>query len=380
MSPVRVVAPINVKRGKSSRSDLAAGPLPRTMSSWKSSIAGYKISSTGRAKRWISSTNNTSPSERFVSNAAKSPARTSAGPDVTRSPASISLATMPAEEVLPRPGGPEKSMGQTGSPRRRAASSIIERCSFSCDWPTNSSRRRGRRVTSSASSSGRAEGASKRGAALGGSELTGQPPTVGVLGATCLLTAHLALSGRGPSAPPPPRNRAKQEQHGRPHVVALPPQPRRWQHRPRQAPAPWGLPCQPGPFQTEGRARGPCAERSSYLYPAPGPRRQRHPPARLGGGPPVRAARAPRRQARARRRVLPEGARNNPARRANKTHKAPVRPHARACAPRGRPHLQPHRPGQRWPLAKQLGNRLPQPRPISPPGGQNATPGRPACL
>ena len=38
--------------------------------------------------------------------AARSPARTRAGPEVTRKPAPISLATMPASEVLPRPGRP----------------------------------------------------------------------------------------------------------------------------------------------------------------------------------------------------------------------------------------------------------------------------------
>ena len=40
MRPVRVVAPTNVKRGRSSLIERAAGPLPNTMSSWKSSIAG----------------------------------------------------------------------------------------------------------------------------------------------------------------------------------------------------------------------------------------------------------------------------------------------------------------------------------------------------
>ena len=40
MSPVLVVAPTRVKRGKSSRMLRAAGPLPRTMSIWKSSMAG----------------------------------------------------------------------------------------------------------------------------------------------------------------------------------------------------------------------------------------------------------------------------------------------------------------------------------------------------
>ena len=38
--PVRVVAPMSVKRGRSSRMERAAGPLPMTMSSVKSSIAG----------------------------------------------------------------------------------------------------------------------------------------------------------------------------------------------------------------------------------------------------------------------------------------------------------------------------------------------------
>ena len=38
--PVRVVAPTNVNRGSDNRMLDAAGPLPTTMSSWKSSIAG----------------------------------------------------------------------------------------------------------------------------------------------------------------------------------------------------------------------------------------------------------------------------------------------------------------------------------------------------
>ena len=40
ISPVRVVAPMRVKRGRSRRIERAAGPFPITMSSWKSSIAG----------------------------------------------------------------------------------------------------------------------------------------------------------------------------------------------------------------------------------------------------------------------------------------------------------------------------------------------------
>ena len=38
--PVRVVAPTSVNGGKVRRMLDAAGPLPTTMSSWKSSIAG----------------------------------------------------------------------------------------------------------------------------------------------------------------------------------------------------------------------------------------------------------------------------------------------------------------------------------------------------
>ena len=38
--PVRVVAPMSVKRGTSSLMERAAGPLPITMSRKKSSIAG----------------------------------------------------------------------------------------------------------------------------------------------------------------------------------------------------------------------------------------------------------------------------------------------------------------------------------------------------
>ena len=92
----------------------ALGPLPSTMSSWKSSIAGYRISSTARPRRWISSTKSTSPSARLVRMAARSPARTRAGPDVIRKPAPISLATIPASEVLPSPGGPANSRWSAG--------------------------------------------------------------------------------------------------------------------------------------------------------------------------------------------------------------------------------------------------------------------------
>jgi hypothetical protein len=38
--PVRVVAPISVKRARSMRTERAAGPSPMIRSSWKSSMAG----------------------------------------------------------------------------------------------------------------------------------------------------------------------------------------------------------------------------------------------------------------------------------------------------------------------------------------------------
>ena len=122
------------------------------MSSWKSSIAGYRISSTDRDRRWISSTNRTSRSSSLVRMAARSPARSSAGPDVTCSVTPISAAAMPASVVLPSPGGPANSRWSTAWPRRRAASMTIARCSFSSRWPTKSASSRGRSPTSTTSS------------------------------------------------------------------------------------------------------------------------------------------------------------------------------------------------------------------------------------
>jgi hypothetical protein len=47
----RVVAPTTVKRGSLSRIERAEGPLPITMSSAKSSMAGYNTSSMARPRR-----------------------------------------------------------------------------------------------------------------------------------------------------------------------------------------------------------------------------------------------------------------------------------------------------------------------------------------
>ena len=80
--PALVVAPTNVNLGRSSLIDFAAGPFPIIISKLKSSNAGYNISSTDLLSLCISSINNISPSCRFVSIAAKSPAFSIAGPDV----------------------------------------------------------------------------------------------------------------------------------------------------------------------------------------------------------------------------------------------------------------------------------------------------------
>ena len=105
--PGRVVAATSVNLGRSSRMLLADGPFPMMTSSLKSSSAGYRTSSTLRGIRWTSSTNRTSPSSRFVRIAARSPARSRAGPEVGRNPTPSSFATIPASVVFPSPGGPD---------------------------------------------------------------------------------------------------------------------------------------------------------------------------------------------------------------------------------------------------------------------------------
>ena len=133
--PERVVAPIKVKWGMSSLMERAAGPLPITMSSAKSSIAGYRISSTWRFRRWISSMNSTSPACRLVRMAARSPVRAMAGPEVVLICAPISLATTAASVVFPRPGGPEKITWSRHSPRDWAAWMRMRRLCLIWSWP-----------------------------------------------------------------------------------------------------------------------------------------------------------------------------------------------------------------------------------------------------
>ncbi|KAG1252404.1 hypothetical protein G6F66_015213 [Rhizopus arrhizus] len=119
--PARVVAPIRVNGGRSILIERAAGPSPIMMSIWKSSMAGYSTSSTTGDRRWISSMNSTSCGCRLVSSAARSPAFSITGPEVTRRATPSSLAMTWLRVVLPRPGGPKISTWSSASPRPLAA-------------------------------------------------------------------------------------------------------------------------------------------------------------------------------------------------------------------------------------------------------------------
>ena len=66
--------------------------------------------------------NSTSRGSRLVSSAARSPGRSSTGPEVWRRLTPSSCATMCDSVVLPSPGGPNSSTWSRASPRRRAAS------------------------------------------------------------------------------------------------------------------------------------------------------------------------------------------------------------------------------------------------------------------
>ena len=86
-------------------------------------------------RRWISSMNSTSCGSRLVRMAARSPARSSTGPEVERRLTPISWATMWASVVLPSPGGPKSSTWSSDSLRWRAAWMKISSCSRILTWP-----------------------------------------------------------------------------------------------------------------------------------------------------------------------------------------------------------------------------------------------------
>ncbi|SKT73239.1 Uncharacterised protein [Mycobacteroides abscessus subsp. abscessus] len=98
--------------------------------------------------RWISSMNSTSCSTRLLSMAARSPARSSAGPEVTRSDEPNSAAMIMASEVLPRPGGPDNRMWSGVPPRFFAPDSTSSSCSRTRGCPMNSRSDFGRKPAS----------------------------------------------------------------------------------------------------------------------------------------------------------------------------------------------------------------------------------------
>ena len=134
--PALVVAPMSVNFFKGKRILRAEGPFPTMISSAKSSIAEYSVSSTLRLKRWISSMNSTSFSLRLVKMAARSPERSIAGPLVSLMETPSSAAMMCASVVLPSPGGPYKSTWSSASPRLLAAAMYTARFSFTFSCPT----------------------------------------------------------------------------------------------------------------------------------------------------------------------------------------------------------------------------------------------------
>ena len=118
--------------------------------------------------------------------AARSPARTSAGPG--RDPqADAHLGGHDAGQGgLAQPGRPgEAAGGRPPGPGGGPPPGRSSRCSFSWAWPTNSASRRGRRLTSSAASTGSADPATGRGPA--GTEL--------------LARAHRPVTRRAGQAP-----------------------------------------------------------------------------------------------------------------------------------------------------------------------------------
>ena len=105
-SPALVVAPTKVNGGKSILILLLLPSAPIIISSSKSSMAGYNISSTNLGIRWISSINKTSPGSIVDKTAAKSPLFSSDGPLAVLILLPSSLAIIWARVVFPSPGGP----------------------------------------------------------------------------------------------------------------------------------------------------------------------------------------------------------------------------------------------------------------------------------
>ena len=117
-SPARVVAPISVNAGRSMRDHagpraLADGDRQPAVLHRRDRRSPRARAAAGASRRRRTPTRGSSA----VRNAATSPLRSSAGPAVGTKPTPSSAATMPASDVLPRPGGPASSTWSSGSPR-----------------------------------------------------------------------------------------------------------------------------------------------------------------------------------------------------------------------------------------------------------------------
>src|SRR3712207_2655972 len=198
-APDRVVAPTSVNGAMSSGMAVAPGPLPTTTSTRKSSIAMYSSSSAGRAMRWISSMNSTSPGARLDSIAARSPDRSIAGPLVIFTDVPSSEPMINARLVLPSPGGPDSSTWSGGRPRRLAPSSTRSSCRATLGWPMKSASECGRSADSTTRSSSPAE------AAIGWSRL--RPSAVSPVSDR----SNGELIGPGRSCPPQQPQRLAQQ-------------------------------------------------------------------------------------------------------------------------------------------------------------------------
>ena len=137
----------------------ADGPFPITMSSWKSSIAGIEhLLDRRAASRCTSSMNSTSPSSRFVRIAARSPARSSAGPLVgwIRAPISVGDDAGQRRLAQPRRAGEQHVIdGLPALPRRGQHDLEVLAQARLTDELVEA---RGRSVVSSAASPGRPSG------------------------------------------------------------------------------------------------------------------------------------------------------------------------------------------------------------------------------
>ena len=114
---MRVVAPMSVNGRSDMLMTRAFTPSPSVKSMRKSSIAGYRNSSTAFGSRWISSMKSTDRSSALVRYGITSLGAARAAPLAIWKPTPRSRGMHMAKVVFPRPGGPSKRMCPSGSPR-----------------------------------------------------------------------------------------------------------------------------------------------------------------------------------------------------------------------------------------------------------------------